>query len=108
MEMVILNNTNHFLSTAQIYVEWNHDRGHQQGEDHTLHLRQVTLNEQIWNGDVFAPSKYLAEFHPIIPPGESLIRFIYSQEYDVTDGTERIIISLGTPGCVNYSIDSRN
>jgi hypothetical protein len=106
MEMMINNNTNHVLSTLQIYVEWNHDTGHSQGSDHSLHLRQVTLDNQVWNDDVFAPSAYLQDFHPNIPMGESVIRFIFNQNYDLLDGTERIVISPGTPGCTSYSIDS--
>jgi len=108
MELAINNNTNHVLFTAQIYVEWNHDTGHQLGTDHTLRLGQITLDSQTWNGDIFAPSKYLQDFYPTIPIGGSVIRFIFHQNYDVADGTERIIITLGTPGCVNYPIDSRH
>jgi hypothetical protein len=107
IEMTIINNTNHVLSTEQIYVEWNHDNGHQQGGDQTLHLRQTTLDNQTWDGDILAPSTYLKDFHPDIPAGESIIRFIFHQNYDVADGTERIVITLRTPGCVNYPIDSR-
>ena len=106
MELPISNNTNHVLSTTQVYVEWNSDGGHSQGGDHSLHLRQVTLGDQAWNGDVLAPSKYLEDFFPNIPTGQSVIRFIFSQAYDTIDGTERIILTIGTPGCVNYPIDS--
>jgi len=106
--MAIMNNTNHVLSTVQIYVEWNHDTGHLPDGDKTLHLRQITLDSQTWNGDIFAPSKYLQDFYPAIPIGESVIRFIFHQSYNIGDGTERIIITLGTPGCTNYPIDSRH
>ena len=106
MELPIGNNTNHVLSTSQIYVEWNNDDGHSGGSDHSLHLRQVTLGNQAWNGDVLAPSKYLEGFFPTIPTGQSVIRFIFGQQYDTIDGTERIIVTIGTPGCVNYPIDS--
>jgi len=108
MEMGIFNNTNQVLSTTQVHVEWNNDTGHQEGHDHSLHLRQITLDNQTWNGDLFAPSKSLQDFYPTIPLGESVIRFIFSQKYDITDGSERIIITLGTPGCANYPIDSRH
>lgn len=108
MEMKINNNTNHVLSTTQIYVEWNYDRGHKGGTDHTLHLMQIMLGDQTWSGDVLAPSKYLEGYYPTIPPGESTIRFVFNQSYEIPDGTERIIITLGTPGCTNYPIDSRH
>ncbi len=107
MEMTIFNNTGHTLVTSNIYVEWNHDTGHQDGNDKTLRLGTVTLNNQTWSGDEYAPSKYIQNFYPFIPTGESTIRFVFNQNYDITDGTERIIVSLSTPGCVNYPIDSR-
>lgn len=106
MEMSIINNSGYTLSTAEIYVEWNHDRGHEAGNDSTLRLRQISFADQIWDGDLFAPSAYITAYHPYIPVGESTIRFIFNQNYDLTDGTERIIIYISTPGCVNYPVDS--
>ncbi|MEW6401439.1 MAG: TadE family protein [Chloroflexota bacterium] len=107
MEMEIINNTNHTLLTAQVYIEWNHDTGHTSGNDSTLHLIQASLGNTFWNGDLLAPSTYLTEFHPSIPQGTSKIRFMFHQTYDSMDGTERILITISTPGCVNYPIDSR-
>ena len=108
IQMDITNNSGHTLSTAQIYLEWNHDTGHQTGNNPTLRLRQVSLSSQTWNGDIQAPSTYIPAFYPFIPPGESTIRFLFNQTYDLTDGTERIIINISTPGCTNYPVDSRN
>jgi len=105
MEMTIFNNTGHILDVAQVYVEWNHDTGHD-GSDSTLRLQQIQLARQNWNGDILAPSAFITPFYPFIPQGESVVRFIYHQEYDRQDGTERIVITIGTPGCVNYPIDS--
>lgn len=105
IEMSIFNNTGFNLASSEIYIEWNHDTGHQ-GENRSLHLRQITLGNRQWDGDLFAPLEYIREFRPFIPAGESVIRFIFDQKYDVMDGTERIIISLATPGCVDYPIDS--
>ena len=107
MEMAIQNNTGFVLSTSQIYAEWNHDTGHK-GSDTTLHLRQASLENTYWNGDVYAPSTFLSGFYPTIPTGESKIRFAFNQSYDAADGTERILITISTPGCVNYPVDSRN
>lgn len=107
MEMRIDNRTGYALSVTQIYVEWNHDKGHQTGGESILRLRQIALASQIWNGDINSPSAYIPTFFPTIPPGESIVQFIFHQNYDLRDGTERIIITLGTPGCVNYPIDSR-
>jgi hypothetical protein len=89
-------------------VEWNHDTGHEPGNDSTLHLQQASLANIIWNGDVFAPSAYFPGFYPSIPPEKSTIRFTFHQAYNNKDGTERILISISTPGCVNYPLDSRN
>ncbi|HNN14496.1 MAG TPA: TadE/TadG family type IV pilus assembly protein [Anaerolineales bacterium] len=105
MEMTIFNNTGHVLDVAQVYVEWNHDTGHD-GSDSTLRLQQIQLAAQNWNGDILAPSAFINPFYPTIPQGESVVRFIFHQKYDRLDGTERIIITIGTPGCVNYPIDS--
>ena len=108
MEMQIINYTGHTLSAAQIYLEWNHDTGHRSSNDPTLRLRQILFATQVWNGDIQTPSAYIPAFYPVIPTGSSTIQFVFHQNYDISDGTERIIITIGTPGCVNYPIDSRN
>jgi hypothetical protein len=102
MQMSIYNQTGHTLSTSQIYLAWNHDTGHTGG----LRLRQITLATQVWNGDIKVPSLYIPAFYPSIPTGESMIQFIFHENYDVADGTERIIISIANPGCINYPVDS--
>jgi hypothetical protein len=108
MKMGINNQTGHVLSVAQIYLEWNHDTGHR-GEDRSLRLGKVTLDDQPpWDGDLYAPSTYIKAYYPKIPLGESVIRFVFHQTYDIPDGTERIIIQISNPGCVNYPIDSRH
>jgi hypothetical protein len=106
MEMNINNQTGHILSTARLYVEWNHDRGHSTGADRGLRLRQITLDREKWDGDLLMPSAYIESFFPSIPQGESIIRFIFHQTYDVADGTERIIVNIANPGCINYPVDS--
>ena len=108
MEMRIDNRTGHTLSATQVYVEWNHDNGHQSINDLTLRLKQILIASQSWNGDIHSPSAYVPVFYPSIPPGESVIQFVFHQDYDLADGTERIIITIGTPGCVNYPIDSQH
>jgi hypothetical protein len=105
MEMKINNQTGHNLITAQIYLEWNHDTGHLDN-DRSLRLRQIVLDKQVWNGDLQAPSAYIPAYYPRIPQGESTIQFIFHQTYDLADGTERIIVNIGNPGCINYPVDS--
>jgi len=106
MQMSINNQTSHTLTASQIYLEWNHDTGHVSFTDRGLRLRQVTLDIDVWNGDIKAPSAYIPVFYPHIPPGESTIRFIFHQSYDIADGTERILINISNPGCTSYPVDS--
>lgn len=104
MRMDISNNTGYRLTTAQVYVEWNHDTG----GNPSLRLNQVKLADQTWTGDLFAPSGFITAFYPAIPTGESTIEFFFDQKYTFQDGTERIIVTIGNPGCTNYPVDSRN
>jgi hypothetical protein len=106
MKMSINNQTGHTLTTAQIYLEWNHDTGHLSGNDRSLRLRQITLASQVWDGDIYAPSAYIPVYYPSIPPGESMIYFVFHQSYDWADSTERIIVNIANPGCINYPVDS--
>ncbi|MCB0102148.1 MAG: pilus assembly protein [Anaerolineales bacterium] len=104
MYMDIFNNTEHVLTTASIYVEWNHDAG----GNPSLRLGQVRFAKQTWSGSLFAPSTYITSFYPFIPTGTSRIEFIFDETYTLQDGTERIIINIGNPGCTNYPVDSRH
>lgn len=104
MKMEIDNNTGYTLTTASVYVEWNHDTG----GNPSLRLKQVEFAGQAWQGDLFAPSGFIPAYYPFIPPGYSVIEFSFDQKYGFQDGTERIIVTIGTPGCVNYPVDSRN
>ena len=106
MRMSINNQTGHTLTTAQVYLEWNHDTGHISDTDRGLRLRQIVFDSQVWNGDLQSPSTYIPAYYPRIPQGESIIQFIFHQSYDIADGTERIIVSISNPGCTNYPVDS--
>jgi len=108
LQMSINNQTGHVLTVAQIYLEWNHDTGHISGADRGLRLRQIMFDRQVWDGDLLAPSAYIPAYYPRIPTGESLIQFIFHQSYDAADGTERIIINISNPGCINYPVDSNH
>lgn len=105
MFMDITNNTGHRLVVSQVYVEWNHNTGSNNG-DYTLHLTSIMLGGQPWNGDLYSPSAFIPSYYPFIKTGQSTIEINFNQNYDVLDGTERIIITIGTPGCINYPIDS--
>lgn len=104
MYMEILNKTGLTLMTASVYVEWNHDTG---GAP-SLRLNRVVFADQAWTGELFTPSTFVPAYYPSIPPGRSVIELYFDQNYNFQDATERIIINIGTPGCVNYPVDSRN
>ncbi|MCZ2126905.1 MAG: pilus assembly protein [Anaerolineales bacterium] len=105
MYMELSNNTGHVLSAASVYVEWNNATG---GAPNPLTLRKVELANQEWTGALLSPSTVIPAYYPFIPIGESIIKFTFDQNYKLQDGTERILIGLGTPGCISYPIDSRN
>jgi hypothetical protein len=105
IQMEIYNNTGHLLTVSEVYLAWNHDKGHQ-GDDQKLSLMTVSLGNQNWEGNFPGPSQSISEYHPRIPIGTSMIRFGFNQKYDILDGTERVIISLLTPGCEGYLLDS--
>jgi hypothetical protein len=107
IQMEIYNNTGHPVTVAEAYVAWNHDKGHQ-GDDPKLSLTIVSLNNQNWEGNVLAPSQYISGYRPNIPTGTSVIQFGFNQNYDVLDGTERVVLSLLTHGCEGYLLDSDN
>lgn len=105
VQMEIYNNSGHAIQTAEVYIAWNHDKGHE-GDNPNLRLRMISLANQTWQGDTLAPSQTIKDYHPVIPVGTSVIHFGFDQKYDVINGTERVIISLLTPGCEGYLIDS--
>jgi len=104
MSMDIYNNTEHVLNTASIYVEWNHDTG----GTPALQLGRIRFANQVWNGNLFAPSALITAYYPSIPIGPSQIEFFFDQNYLIQDGTERVIVNISNPGCTNYPVDSRH
>lgn len=106
MSMTIDNPTGVNLVVSSVSVFWNHDRGHTLG-DQTLKLQDATLVSSFWTGNLYAPSLTISPFGLTIPTGSSTIIFTFHQTYTRTDGTERIIIYLGTNGC-STPIDSSN
>ena len=105
MKMTINNKTGHILTAALVYLEWN-DMGHSSPTNRGLQLKQVTLDSQEWDGDIQAPSYYIPAYYPHMPLGESTIQFIFNQSYDIPNGTERIVVNISNPGCINYPVDS--
>ena len=100
MVMTINNSTASVLTIDNIVVFWNHDKGHQTGDDKTLQLNSVTLGTQVWSGSSNGPSVTInPSGTTTIPTGPSTLIFTFHQSYDNLDGTEEILINLLSPGC---------
>jgi hypothetical protein len=93
------------VQIQDIFVVWNHDKGHQTTGDKTLRLIAVTLNTQFWNGTSDGPSQtVIPSPTAYIPNGTSTLVFTFHQTYDNFDGSEYILINLATPGCTQFPI----
>jgi hypothetical protein len=105
---ITLTNPNAWPVTMQdIFVTWDHDRGHQTGNDKTLILQTASLGGvPFWTGSQTGPNATLVPTTPLVmPPGASVtLTFTFHQAYDRSDGSEEIFINLSTPGCENNPI----
>ena len=100
MIMTINNTTGSAITIQNIFVAWNHDKGHQTGADKTIQLKSVTLGNQLWSGTSNGPSITITPSgSTTIPLGSSTLIFTFHQSYDNLDTTERILINLSAPGC---------
>jgi hypothetical protein len=108
LSMSIINQTGVPLAVQDVFVVWNHDKGHSLGADKTLLLRQASLNGvSFWNGNDSGPGLTITPSTDLfIPTGNSTILFSFHQSYDILDGSEQILINLKTNGCQSYPIDS--
>jgi predicted outer membrane repeat protein len=110
LSMSILNQTGVPLTVQDVFVIWNHDKGHSVGADKTLVLQQASLNGvSFWSGNSIGPSFVITPSTTLsIPTGTSTILFSFHQSYDLLDGSEQIFINLKTNGCQSYPIDSNS
>jgi hypothetical protein len=111
MTLSITNPYAYAVRVKDVYVVWDHDRGHRTGNDKTLRLRSVSLGAQFWTGDIYAQSHSITPVPPtdvLIPSGASTIIFTFHQSYDRSDGSEEILINLSTPGCELHPIHEKN
>ena len=107
MSMSITNQTGVPLLVQDIFVTWNHDKGHSIGADKTLRLQQANLDGvDFFGGDHSGPSLTITLSTLFLPTGTSTILFNFHQSYEVFDGSEQIFINLATNGCQSYPIDS--
>jgi Flp pilus assembly protein TadG len=98
------------MAVTQIFVAWNHDKGYSGGTDTSLHLQNITVGGvSIWTGDDPGPNRVMA-YVPgagvTLPQGPSVVVFTFDKEYQLQDGTERVVMQFGNNGCGNYTVDS--
>ena len=109
MSMVITNPLAIPIQIQDVFVVWNHDKGHLAGADKTLNLTSVSLAGNIWSGASNGPSLTITPTPTAyIPTGTSTITFTFHQSYDFFDGSEQIFINLATNGCQSYPIVSNS
>lgn len=96
------------VQIQDIFLVWNHDKGHLSGGDKTLHLNTVSIGSQTWSGAPLpsnGPSVTVTSSPAFtIPTGTSTITFTFHQSYDNLDGSEEILINLASPGCTAFPI----
>jgi len=109
MSMTISNTTGFVLDTSQIFVAWN-TKGGPLG---VLKLISASLSGSFWSNPVgestspkvFVPSSSFSM--PTIPMGDSTIVFTFNDNYQTIDGTETIVITIGTNGCNGFTLTGK-
>jgi hypothetical protein len=112
MTMTITNAQPYPITIKDIFVVWNHDKGHQVGNDKSLILQSASVSTTsgvttIWTGTNAGPSTTLTSTSPIVIQGNGVvttITFTFNQSYDKPDTSEEILINLSTPGCELYPL----
>jgi hypothetical protein len=108
MTMTITNPYSYAITIKDLYMVWNHDKGHQVTDDKSLVLLNASLgSQQFWIGGSVGPRVDITPSTPLlIPSGTTTITFTFHQSYDRIDFTEAIFINLATPGCEGYPINA--
>jgi len=110
MTMTITNPNVYAITVQDIFVVWNHDKGHQVGNDKGLILQSASISGSLtpfWTGSSLGPSDTLTSVTPLTIPGNgtvSTITFTFNQSYDKFDNSEEMLINLSTPGCESFPI----
>ena len=114
MTLTITNPVPSPIQIQDIFVVWNHEKGHQTTGDKTLRLSSIVLGSQSWTSSPLpsnGPSVSIPSSSPplpiFIPNGTSTISFNFHQSYDNLDGTEEILINLWSAGCTGFPIHAR-
>ena len=108
MSLTIQNPNAWPIRIQDMLVTWDHDRGHQTGNDKDLDLLSASMGATtFWTGNEDGPSAGLTPTATLtIPPGSTVtLTFTFHQSYDRSDGSEQIYINLATPGCEDYPIN---
>ena len=108
MTLTIQNPNAWPIRIQDMLVTWDHDRGHQTGNDKDLDLLSASMGATtFWTGNEDGPSAGLTPTATLtIPPGSTVtLTFTFHQSYDRSDGSEQIYINLATPGCEDYPIN---
>ena len=111
MTMTITNPNAWPISINDVFVVWDHDRGHLTGNDKSLILQSASVGGvPFWTGTSTGPSDTLTPASPVsIPAGGSItITFTFHQSYDRSDGSEELLVNLSTPGCEGFPIHEKN
>jgi Flp pilus assembly protein TadG len=102
MTMTISNPNAWPINIQDVFVVWDSNRGHLEGNDKSLNLQSASLGgTTFWTGTNDGPSTTLTPASVLtIPAGSSVtLVFTFHQTYDRSDGSEEININLSTPGC---------
>jgi hypothetical protein len=112
MTMTITNPNAYAITVQDVFVVWNHDKGHLVGTDKSLVLLSASLGATpFWTDSSAGPSSTLTSATPLTIPGNgtvSTITFTFSQSYDKFDTSEEILMNLSTPGCQSFPIHATN
>jgi hypothetical protein len=94
------------VQIQDVFVVWNHDKGHQEGNK-KLTLLAASITSPFWSGTSAGPSQTITPLPAAyIPTGSSTITFTFDQSYDFLDTTESILINFSTPGCTLFPISA--
>src|SRR5215213_6722434 len=110
MTISITNAQASAVTIKDIFVVWNHDKGHQVGSDKSLIMQSASISGSLtpfWTGTNLGPSTTLTSVTPLTIPGNNTITkitFTFDKSYDLFDNSEELLINLSTPGCEGFPI----
>jgi hypothetical protein len=109
MSMTINNPYIFPIVMQNVTVTWNHDKGHSVGNK-KLALTQAAVGSTVIfgpGGIANGPSYTMPAPVTLLPGTNTAITFTFDKTYDNLDTSERIYITLSTPGCQSNPIDGK-